>query len=53
MHNEELHDLYSSPSIIGIIKARRMRWTLDSFQAFYGTEKFNTEFTRAHHLSLS
>jgi hypothetical protein len=27
LHNEELHDLYSSPSIIRIIKARRMRWT--------------------------
>jgi hypothetical protein len=26
MHNEELHDLYSSPSIIRILKARRMRW---------------------------
>jgi hypothetical protein len=26
LHNEELHDLYSSPSIIIIIKARRMRW---------------------------
>jgi hypothetical protein len=26
LHNEELHDLYSSPSIIRIIKARRMRW---------------------------
>jgi hypothetical protein len=25
LHNEELHDLYSSPSIIRIIKAR-MRW---------------------------
>jgi hypothetical protein len=25
MHNEELHDLYSSPCIIRIIKARRMR----------------------------
>jgi hypothetical protein len=24
--NKELHDLYSSPSIIRIIKARRMRW---------------------------
>jgi hypothetical protein len=23
LHNEELHDLYSSPSIIGIIKSRR------------------------------
>jgi hypothetical protein len=27
LHYEELHDLYSSPSIIRIIKARRKRWT--------------------------
>jgi hypothetical protein len=26
LHNEELHDLYSSPSIIRLIKSRRMRW---------------------------
>jgi hypothetical protein len=26
LHNEELHNLYSSPSIIRIIKLRRMRW---------------------------
>jgi hypothetical protein len=26
LHIEELHDLYSSPSIIRIIKARRLRW---------------------------
>jgi hypothetical protein len=26
LHNKELHDLYSSPSIIRIIKSRRMRW---------------------------
>jgi hypothetical protein len=26
LHNEELHGLYSSPSIIRVIKARRMRW---------------------------
>jgi hypothetical protein len=26
LHNEELHKLYSSPSIIRIIKSRRMRW---------------------------
>jgi hypothetical protein len=26
LHNEELHNLYSSPSIIRMIKPRRMRW---------------------------
>jgi hypothetical protein len=26
LHNEELHDLYPSPSIIRIMKSRRMRW---------------------------
>jgi hypothetical protein len=26
LQNEELHDWYSSPSIIRIIKSRRMRW---------------------------
>jgi hypothetical protein len=26
LQNEELHDLYSSPSIIRILKSRRMRW---------------------------
>jgi hypothetical protein len=26
LHNNELHDLYSSPSISRIIKSRRMRW---------------------------
>jgi hypothetical protein len=26
LHNEELHNLYSSPSIIRAIKSRRMRW---------------------------
>jgi hypothetical protein len=26
LHNEQLHDLYSSPSIIRIIKARSMAW---------------------------
>jgi hypothetical protein len=27
LHNEELHNLYSSPSIIRMIKSRRLRWT--------------------------
>jgi hypothetical protein len=26
LHNEELHDLYSLPSIVRVIKTRRMRW---------------------------
>jgi hypothetical protein len=26
LHNEELHDLYSSPNIVQVIKLRRMRW---------------------------
>jgi hypothetical protein len=26
LHNEELHNLYTSPNIIRVIKSRRMRW---------------------------
>jgi len=26
LHNEELNDLYSSPSIVRVIQSRRMRW---------------------------
>jgi hypothetical protein len=26
LHNEELHNVYSSPSIITMIKSGRMRW---------------------------
>jgi hypothetical protein len=26
LHNEEFHNMYSSPSIIRMIKSRRMRW---------------------------
>jgi hypothetical protein len=26
LHNEELHDLYSSSNIVWVIKSRRMRW---------------------------
>jgi hypothetical protein len=28
LHNEELHNLYSSPNIIRMIKSRRVRWVL-------------------------
>ena len=27
LHNEELNDLYCSPSIVRVIKSGRMRWT--------------------------
>jgi hypothetical protein len=26
LHNDELHDLYSLPNIVQVIKSRRMRW---------------------------
>jgi hypothetical protein len=26
LHNEELHEVYSSPTIVQMIKCRRMRW---------------------------
>jgi hypothetical protein len=26
LHNDDLHNLYSSPNIVRIIKARRLRW---------------------------
>jgi hypothetical protein len=26
MHNEQLHKLYASENIIGIMKSRRMKW---------------------------
>ena len=28
LHNEELNDLYSSPSIVRVVKSRRLRWGL-------------------------
>ena len=27
LHNEELHSLYRSANIVGVIKSRRLRWT--------------------------
>jgi hypothetical protein len=26
LHNDELHDLYSSPNIVRVIKSRKMGW---------------------------
>jgi hypothetical protein len=39
LHNEDLRDLYSSPSLIRIIKSRRMRWA--GHIARMGEEKKN------------
>jgi hypothetical protein len=32
LHNKELHNLYSSPRIIRMIKSRRIRWTRHAVQ---------------------
>jgi hypothetical protein len=37
LHNEELHNLYSSPDIIRQVKSRRMRWA--GHVAFMGEER--------------
>jgi hypothetical protein len=37
LHNEELHDLYSSPTIVRVIKLRIMRWA--EHVAWMGEEK--------------
>jgi hypothetical protein len=42
LHNEELHGLYSSPSIVRVIKARRMRWA--------GHVAFTREMTGAYNI---
>ena len=26
LHNKDLHSLYSSPNVVGVIKCRRFRW---------------------------
>jgi hypothetical protein len=37
LHNEELSDLYCSPTIVRVIKSRRMRWA--GHIAWMGREK--------------
>jgi hypothetical protein len=32
LHNEKLHNLYSSPSIIRVIKSRRMRCSMNGVE---------------------
>jgi hypothetical protein len=42
LHNEELLNLYSSPSIIKMIKSRRMRWA--EYLARIGRTEMHIEF---------
>jgi hypothetical protein len=42
-----------TPGSGALLERSLVVWTLDSFPAFYETRRFNTEFTRALHLSLS
>jgi hypothetical protein len=44
LHNEELHGLYSSLSIVRVIKARRMRWA--GYVARMGEVRGDTTFWR-------
>jgi hypothetical protein len=37
LHNEELHNLYPSPSIIRVIKSRRLEWA--GHVAKHGTDE--------------
>jgi hypothetical protein len=50
LHNEELHNVYSSPDIIRMIKSRRMRWaghvarmgeTRNAYRIFVGKPEGN------------
>jgi hypothetical protein len=62
LHNEELHDLYSSLNIVWMIKSRRMRCSralpekltgsqpVNKFPALCGTSMFIAAFTNARHL---
>jgi hypothetical protein len=44
LHNDELHDLYSSPNIVRVIKSRRMRWAGHVARMGRGRGEVLTEF---------
>jgi hypothetical protein len=44
LHNEELHNLYTSPDIIRVIKSRRMRWA--GHVAHMGDEQYLQNFDK-------
>jgi hypothetical protein len=41
LHNDELHNLYSSPHIVRVIKSRRMRWARFVAGMGYGRGVYN------------
>jgi hypothetical protein len=41
LHNEELHNLYSSPNMIRMIKSRRMRWAAHVAQMWEDRNAYN------------
>jgi hypothetical protein len=58
MHKEELHNLYSSPSIIRIMKSRRMKWAghvarmgekTDVYRVLVGKPEGNRPLRRPRH----
>jgi hypothetical protein len=54
LHNEELHNLYFSPSIISMIKSRRMKWAGnvaregEKENAYFGGKARRKETTRTY-----
>jgi hypothetical protein len=58
LHNEELHNLYSSPNIIRVIKSRRMRWEenvarigekRNAYRVLVGNQEGKTPLGRSRH----
>jgi hypothetical protein len=59
LHKEELHNLYSSPSIIRMIKSRRIRWAghvarmgerRNAYTILVGNPKGRTPLRRTRHM---
>jgi hypothetical protein len=58
LHNEELHGLHSSPSIIRVMKARRLRWAghvvrmgevMDAYKILVGSPEGRRPLGRPRH----